>query len=76
ERLTGSALGAGGYAVDAAAGRSHVFERLDLGVGDLVYGLGERFTPFVKNGQVVEIWNNDGGTASEQAYKNIPFFLT
>jgi alpha-D-xyloside xylohydrolase len=75
-RLTGSALGAGGYAVDDAEGRSFVFERLDLGVGDLVYGLGERFTPFVKNGQVVDIWNNDGGTASDQAYKNVPFFLT
>jgi hypothetical protein len=28
-------------------------------VGELVYGLGEHFTPFVKNGQVIEflsIW--------------------
>jgi alpha-D-xyloside xylohydrolase len=24
----------------------------------------------------VDIWNEDGGTASEQAYKNIPFYLT
>jgi alpha-D-xyloside xylohydrolase len=37
---------------------------------------GEHFTPFVKNGQVIDIWNEDGGTASEQAYKNIPFYLT
>ena len=51
-------------------------EQLALGVGELVYGLGERFTPFVKNGQVVDIWNQDGGTASEQSYKNIPFYLT
>lgn len=51
-------------------------EQLDLGVGECVYGLGERFTPFVKNGQVVDLWNEDGGTASEQAYKNIPFYLT
>ncbi len=51
-------------------------EQLDLKVGENVYGLGERFTPFVKNGQVVEIWNEDGGTNSEQAYKNIPFYLT
>ncbi|MBE0343802.1 alpha-xylosidase, partial [Paenibacillus sp. 28ISP30-2] len=35
-----------------------------------------RFTPFVKNGQVVDIWNEDGGTSSEQAYKNIPFYLS
>lgn len=41
-----------------------------------VYGLGERFTPFIKNGQSVEIWNRDGGTSSDQAYKNIPFYIT
>lgn len=51
-------------------------EQLGLGVGECVYGLGERFTAFVKNGQVVDIWNKDGGTGSEQAYKNIPFYLT
>ena len=51
-------------------------ERLELGVGEYVYGLGERFTPFVKNGQVVDIWNEDGGTASEQSYKNIPFYMS
>ncbi|MDR3376172.1 MAG: alpha-xylosidase [Ancalomicrobiaceae bacterium] len=75
-RITGSALGAGGYAVKKAEGKAYVFERLDLGVGDLVYGLGERFTAFTRNGQVVDIWNRDGGTSTEQAYKNIPFFLT
>ena len=42
----------------------------------MVYGLGERFGPLVKNGQVVDIWNADGGTSSEQAYKNVPFYLT
>ncbi|MDP9417349.1 MAG: alpha-xylosidase [Actinomycetota bacterium] len=57
-------------------GTPYVREQLDLGVGVNVYGLGERFTPFVKNGQVVEIWNADGGTSSEQAYKNVPFYLT
>ena len=51
-------------------------EQLNLGVGECVYGLGERFTPFVRNGQVVDLWNEDGGTSSEQAYKNVPFFLT
>ncbi len=50
--------------------------QLNLGVGELVYGLGERFTAFTKNGQSVDIWNADGGTSSEQAYKNIPFYLT
>jgi alpha-D-xyloside xylohydrolase len=51
-------------------------DQLGLGVGDLVYGLGERFGPLVKNGQTVDIWNADGGTSSEQAYKNVPFYLT
>ena len=50
--------------------------QLNLGVGELVYGLGERFTAFAKNGQSVDIWSADGGTSSEQAYKNIPFYLT
>jgi alpha-D-xyloside xylohydrolase len=61
--------------VDTPEGR-FIHEQLGLGVGELVYGLGERFTPFVKNGQVVDLWNEDGGTSSEQAYKNIPFYLT
>ncbi|MDT0156487.1 alpha-xylosidase [Microbacterium sp. ARD32] len=55
---------------------TYVHEQLDLGVGELIYGLGERFGPLVKNGQSVEIWNADGGTSSEQAYKNIPFHLS
>ena len=74
--ITRSALGAAGHASDNASGRTYVFERLDLGVGDLVYGLGERFAAFTRNGQSVEIWNRDGGTSTDQAYKNIPFFIT
>jgi len=61
--------------VDTPEGR-FVHEQLNLGVGECVYGLGERFTPFVKNGQVVDLWHEDGGTSSEIAYKNIPFYLT
>lgn len=57
-------------------GRCYMVEQLALDVDEYVYGLGERFTPFVKNGQVVEMWNEDGGTASEIAYKNIPFYIT
>ena len=61
-----------------AAPQAHTFvhEQLDLGVGELIYGLGERFGPLVKNGQSVEVWNADGGTSSEQAYKNVPFYLS
>ncbi|GAA5417218.1 alpha-xylosidase [Paraliobacillus ryukyuensis] len=50
--------------------------QLKLSVGEQLYGLGERFTPFVKNGQSVDSWNEDGGTSSEQSYKNIPFYLS
>ncbi len=57
-------------------GQLHVTEQLDLGVGEKIYGLGERFTNFIKNGQTVDIWNEDGGTGTEQAYKNIPFYLS
>ncbi|MCM2677223.1 alpha-xylosidase [Alkalicoccobacillus plakortidis] len=55
---------------------SFMREQLSLDIGELIYGLGERFTPFVKNGQVVDIWNEDGGTGSEQTYKNIPFYVS
>ena len=57
-------------------GHGHMREQLSLGVGENVYGLGERFTAFVKNGQAVENSNKDGGTGSAQAYKAIPFYLT
>ena len=57
-------------------GEEFVHEQLTIDVGEAVYGLGERFGPVVRNGQVVDIWNADGGTASEQAYKNVPFYMT
>lgn len=50
--------------------------QLHLGVGENVYGFGERFGAYVKNGQTIDIWNEDGGTASEQGYKDIPFYMT
>lgn len=76
ERLTGSAQKSMAYVKSSVDGKTYMREELDLGVGELVYGLGERFTPFVKNGQVVDLWNKDGGTSSEQSYKNIPFYMT
>ncbi|NHI17722.1 alpha-xylosidase [Microbacterium excoecariae] len=62
--------------LERASRMSYMFEQLDLDVGELVFGLGERFGPVAKNGQTVDIWNYDGGTSSEQAYKNVPFYLT
>ncbi|WP_159887591.1 alpha-xylosidase [Paenibacillus puerhi] len=75
KRLTGTAHKGVAYIKDAD-GSPYFREMLDLGVGEQIYGLGERFTPFVKNGQTVDIWNEDGGTSSEQAYKNVPFYLS
>lgn len=54
----------------------YMLNELSLSVGECVYGLGERFTAFVKNGQVVDTWNEDGGTASQISYKSIPFYMT
>jgi alpha-D-xyloside xylohydrolase len=60
-------------------------------VGEKFFGLGERFDPFVNNGQVgclpttsissvydltkCQNLNEDGGTGSELTYKDIPFFI-
>lgn len=57
-------------------GKPYMRERLGIDIGEYIYGLGERFTPFIKNGQSVEIWNEDGGTGSELTYKNVPLYLT
>ena len=66
-----------GYAYDKGDNQdTYIRQMLSLSVGELVYGMGERFTPFVKNGQSVDIWNADGDTSTEQSYKNIPFYLT
>jgi alpha-D-xyloside xylohydrolase len=60
----------------AVDGKHYVRERLALGIAAAVYGLGERFGPLVRNGSTVDMWNADGGTCTEQAYKNVPFCLT
>ncbi|TCO42272.1 alpha-D-xyloside xylohydrolase [Kribbella antiqua] len=73
--LTNSDARSVGFITDQD-GRTYVHEQLALGVGETIYGLGERFGPLVKNGQVVDSWNADGGTSSEQAYKNVPFYLS
>ncbi|MDX3385749.1 alpha-xylosidase [Streptomyces niveiscabiei] len=74
--LTSSGPKGMGIMRDTRTDTHYLREQLALGVGASVYGLGERFGPVVKNGQVVDIWNADGGTATEQAYKNTPFYLT
>ena len=64
------------YELNGDLENTYIREQLSIGVGELLYGTGERFTPFVKNGQTVEIYNEDGGTSTDQAYKNIPFYLS
>ncbi|MET7464176.1 alpha-xylosidase [Nonomuraea sp. NPDC005501] len=56
--------------------RHFMVEQLRLSASELVYGLGERFGALTRNGQTVDVWNEDGGTSSEIAYKNIPFYLS
>jgi alpha-D-xyloside xylohydrolase len=51
-------------------------EQLTLGVGEQVYGLGERFQAFTRNGQSLDMWQADCGTCSDKSYKNVPFFMT
>lgn len=73
--LTSSESRSKAYVIDPN-GNPHMSDQLNIGVGENIYGLGERFTPFIKNGQTVDIWNEDGGTGTEQAYKNIPFYIS
>lgn len=55
---------------------TYIREQLSMNIGEYFYGFGEKFTPFVKNGQTVQIWNSDGGTCSDQSYKSIPFYVS
>ncbi|MCL2322452.1 MAG: alpha-xylosidase, partial [Oscillospiraceae bacterium] len=56
--------------------KSYFREQLSLDIRETIYGLGERFTNFIKNGQEVTIWNEDGSTSTYQSYKNIPFYIS
>ena len=84
ERITGSGnkdlsyvkTGWKGLAYDWNPENAYMRQQLSVGVGELIYGLGERFTAFVKNGQSVDVWNEDGGTSTEQSYKNVPFYIS
>jgi alpha-D-xyloside xylohydrolase len=51
-------------------------EQLTLSPGECVYGLGERFQALTRNGQSVDMWNDDCGTCSDKGYKDVPFFLS
>lgn len=64
------------YIVDKNTGRSHVKEEMVVNIGESLYGLGERFMPFLRNGQSLDMFNMNGGTNTDQVYKNIPLYLS
>ncbi len=71
EALTGSGVKSLS-SMSVADDGDYMVERLTLPVGAHVYGLGERFAPFVKNGQTVDIWNEDGGTVERAGLQEHP----
>lgn len=69
--------GAAGIMPAAGCNRTcYMSAAVGMSVGEHIYGLGERFGEFVKNGQSIQMCNRDGGTSTEQAYKNVPFFIS
>ena len=76
KEITASRYRAQGEITNVQNHKHYMREQLSLGVDSHVYGLGERFGNFVKNGQEVRTINKDGGTGSDQAYKNVPFYIT
>jgi alpha-D-xyloside xylohydrolase len=66
EPITRSAPKALGLMDKAGHGR-FLREQLELAPGEQVYGLGERFSAFCRNGQSVDMWNADCGTCWKRA---------
>ena len=64
-----------GY-IKTTAGETFFTERFSLNSDECIYGLGERYGKLAKNGQSISIWNEDGGTDSDRAYKNVPFYIS
>ena len=71
-KITGSGFKAMAH-VTGPDKTTYMKEELNLTVGEYIYGLGERFTNFVKNGQVVDIWNKDGEQVLNRRIKIFPF---
>ncbi|OAL02999.1 alpha-xylosidase [Phaeosphaeriaceae sp. SRC1lsM3a] len=61
---------------DLSAHKHYMFTQTELAVGESIHGLGERFGAWNKIGQNIEVWNEDGGTSSDQAYKNVSFWMS
>lgn len=65
-----------GFLYEDFSGPAYMRCTTGISVGECIYGLGEHFGPFVKNGQSIELYNEDGGTSSDTAYKNVPFYIS
>ena len=65
-----------GSSKNASRFTNFMLVQMELDMGEKIYGLGERFTPFVRNGQSLTTWNEDGGTNTDISYKCIPFYVT
>ncbi|KAG9056416.1 hypothetical protein FS842_010750 [Serendipita sp. 407] len=69
-------ISANPYRTPEPATVRYIAQEFNVSPGEKFYGFGEQFGAFVKNGQRIDIWNQDGGTASEQAYKCVPFYFS
>ncbi|PGH23403.1 hypothetical protein AJ80_02513 [Polytolypa hystricis UAMH7299] len=87
EKLTSHSFRSVGYVTDEKKApfedglfrerQGFMLAEFDLGVHEHLYGLGERFGPFVKKCSFTpDMSNEDGGTSSQLAYKNIPFYIS
>ncbi len=74
QRITGTEPDS--YGLFTAGTVKYTSEYLCTGVGENIYGLGERFGTVEKSGQSVQMWNEDPGTLSDLSYKNVPFYLS
>lgn len=53
------------YRPAGATRQGYMATSLNLEHNENVYGFGERFGPFIKNGQIIESSNDDGGSSSD-----------
>ncbi|ODV90243.1 glycoside hydrolase family 31 protein [Tortispora caseinolytica NRRL Y-17796] len=61
---------------DPLKGSRYTTYQFQLSVGEKIYGLGEKFGPLIRNGQSIDLFNEDGGTGSDISYKNVPFYIS
>ena len=63
--------------ISELAGKYACFEAVELDMDEVIYGLGERFDCFTRNGRTVDFHNKDAvGTTSQRSYVNVPFYMS